>query len=609
MERYRQLFLEESLRHLGAVEDRLTGPEGEGREALDAVFREVHSLKGMAAAMGYAPMAELSHRLEDRLDAWRREGQIPPGGRELCLQVSDRLAEMRDDVAGGGRGDREWADLAAALAAPSAPGGLRVRVLLDPGAAAPAARAYLILSRFRELDPDLSSEPSEAELLAGRGPRVLELILGAETPRDAVEAVYGTLTEVAGLAFPGAEPVAALPAEPEPPPAAPDPPTLRLPETVSAPVRLLDDFVDLLGELTISRSHLEATARTLGSDLLQDEVERLGKTVRSLQDRVMTLRMLPFALITGGLRRLVREHGEKLGKAVELRVAGEEIGLDKSILLRVADPLAHLLRNALDHGLEAPGERRKHGKPELGTVRIEARRARSRVEITVADDGRGVDAEAVRRRAVELGFLREEESRRLTPAELLGYLFRPGFTTRTTVSALSGRGVGLDAVKAGVEGLGGSLQVSSVLGEGTEVRLNLPLSVAVVPVLLVEVGASAVALPTAAILRTAEAQPRDVRRKERGHVLLTERGEVPIVSLARLLRLPGRQQFERLPLVLVYSGRGLAALAVDRFLREEDLFVKPLRSPLRALPGVSGYAVLGDGRLAFLLDPPTLLPA
>lgn len=283
--------------------------------------------------------------------------------------------------------------------------------------------------------------------------------------------------------------------------------------------------------------------------------------------------------------------------------------MDKSILLQVSDPLVHLLRNALDHGLEPPEERVQKGKPARGTIEVRAARARNRVEITVADDGRGIDVEAVRQAAVAAGLHREPESRRLGNAEVLACLFRPGFTTRNEVSEWSGRGVGLDVVKSKVEGLGGTIEVTSSVGSGTRFRLSLPLSVAIVPVLMVTVGDSVLALPTANVVRTVEAQPRDIRKKEGVHVLLTEQGQVPILSLARVLRLDGRQRFDRVPLVLAQTGAGVTALAVDGFVREEDLFIKPLRGPFRALRGLSGYSVLGDGRLVFLLDPPTLFTA
>ncbi len=623
-DKYRKLFLDESRRHLQVVEDRMLA-EGElSPSDLDEVFREIHSLKGMASTMGFGAMSGLAHRLEDALDRWRSLGGLPGArARDVVLRVCDRLAEMRDDIASGSGGDLDWQDLDAALGDVLAPrpgleDAVHVRLHLDPDCGSPAARAYLCLLRYRELDPDLESDPDEDRLLSGDAGDTLDLYLRG-VDRDGIQAVYAGLTEVRALTFPDDDATAGDDSPPPDPPIRPAPSPspvredpsgaadkVRLPEVVQAPVGLLDEFVDLLGELTITRSNIEETARGLGSELLLDEVDRLGKLVRTLHERVMGLRMLPFSLITGGLRRLVRDHARQLGKEVELRVSGEEIGMDKSILLEVSDPLVHLLRNALDHGLEPPDERRRKGKPERGSIELRAIRTRNRVEVTVRDDGRGVDVESVRRRAVDLGLFQEDDSRRLSPSEIFACLFRPGFTTRTEASSLSGRGVGMDVVKSKVESLGGAIELVSAPGEGTEVRLSLPLSVAIVPVLLVAVGESVLAFPTPAVVRTVEAQPRDVRKKEGGHVLLTEEGQVPILSLGQVLRLQGRRQFERMPLVVTQTPRGPTALAVDAFIREEDLFIKPLRGPLQALRGLSGYSVLGDGRLVFLLDPPSL---
>ncbi|MBI5015748.1 MAG: chemotaxis protein CheA [Deltaproteobacteria bacterium] len=620
MERYRTLFLDESRRHLETAEGILVAGVGGAGSEVDALFREIHSLKGMAASMGYAAMAELAHRLEDHLDRWRAGAVSPtPDGIDLCLKACDRLRAMREDVEQGGVGDAPWDDLASRLsdapghdAAGSAPT-LRVRVTIDPACESPAARAYLVLLRFRELDPRLSSEPAEAEILRGRPVASLDLSLQG-VGRESVTALFESLTEVASLAFLDDGPTpsrlaAAAVARPEP--SAEDrgeeESRLRLPDTVQAPIRLLDEFVDLVGELTITRSHLDDTARTLGSEILREEVDRLGGLIRTFHSRVMGLRMLPFSIVTGGLKRVARDVAGRLGKDVELRVSGEEIGMDKSILLHLSDPLVHLLRNALDHGLELPEERRRKGKPAAGTIEIRAGRAKNQIEVTVSDDGRGIDGEAVRRKAVEAGLFGDEESRRLGTREILACLFRPGFSTRAEVSELSGRGVGLDVVKTQVDALGGSIELVSVPGAGTEVTLTLPLSVAIVPVLTVAVGSSVLALPVTSVASTIEALARDVREKDGAHVLLTEQGQVPIVSLARLLRLKGQRRFERMPLVLVQGGAGLSALAVDRFLREEDLFIKPLKGPLRRLPGLSGYSVLGDGGLVFLLDPASLL--
>jgi len=621
MERYKKLFLDESMNHLRAVEDWAVGSGGFDRPALDALFREIHSLKGMAASMGYTAMAALAHRFEDRLDTWRRADRPPPEtARDLCLKVCDRLAQMREDVAEGRPDGRDWADLAPELAPQDEvpqDSGLDVRIGIDPDSGSPAARAYLILLRFRELDPSVRSKPSESEILQGASASELRLTLHGVTSEE-VKALYDTLTEVSGLSF-GAE----SPAPPErpmpepapagapetavrPPQAASDETRVRLPDTVQVPVHLLDDFVDILGEMTIARSHMEDSVRALASEILREEVDRLGKLVRAFHERVMALRMLPFSLITGGLKRLVREHAAKLGKEVELRVSGEEIGLDKSILIHISDPLVHLLRNALDHGIETPEERRQRGVAARGTIEVRAARTRNRVEVSVVDDGHGIDVEAVRLKAVEVGYFREEESRRLSPQEILACLFRPGFTTREAVTELSGRGVGLDVVKSRVEALGGTIELRAHPGGGTEVHLSLPQSVAIVPVLLVEVGANALAFPTASVVRTVEAQARDIRKRDGDPVLLTEHGQVPILSLARVLRLQGRKKFQRVPLALVQTRSGVRALAVDRFLREEDLFIKPLRGRLRVLRGISGYSVLGDGRLVFLLDPPTL---
>jgi two-component system chemotaxis sensor kinase CheA len=210
-------------------------------------------------------------------------------------------------------------------------------------------------------------------------------------------------------------------------------------------------------------------------------------------------------------------------------------------------------------------------------------------------------------KAVEAGIFREEESRTLPTREIFASLFRPGFSTRTEVTELSGRGVGLDVVKSKVEHLSGGIELTSTPGAGTRFRLTLPLSVSILPVLTVEVGTNVVAFPVGAISSTVEVSPQDVHEQDGGQVLLANGGQVPVISLAQVLTLEGAHRGDRLPFVILQNPSGTVALAVDRFLREEDLYVKPLRGPLHRIPGVSGYSMLGDGRLVFLLDPATLL--
>ncbi|MBI5446282.1 MAG: chemotaxis protein CheA [Deltaproteobacteria bacterium] len=622
MDRYLRLFLEESAKHLAKAEEILAA-DAPGPGERDALFREIHSLKGMAASMGYGDMAELAHTLADVFDAWRPAGRADPAGIQTALRACDRLSEMREDIAAGGEGKVPWSDLSLAPNRPSESGAepdaerLVVRFLIDPGCLAPAARAYLILTRFRELGVLLSSLPSEEELLGGHCGCELLLTLEGVARAD-VEALCDTLTELKGIEFPGQEaastalslelvgPATGTEVEPVQPAAAAAESEVRLPETVPVPVAVLDEFVGLLGELTIARSRLDETVRPFGSEIVSEELGRMARVVRSFQERVMALRTLPFGLVAATLKRAVRSASAALGKEVELKLVGEGIGLDKTVLLQIADPLLHLVRNSVDHGVESPEERRRKGKPSRGTVEIRATRTRNSVEVVVADDGKGIDREAVRKKAVASGFFTEEESRLLPHCEVLACLFRPGFSTREAVTELSGRGVGLDVVKSHIEGIGGTAELRSTPGAGTEIRLLLPLSVAIVPVLTVAVGKSTLAFPVGSVVRTAEATPKEIEARNGSHVFLAPEGELPVLRVAKLLRLAGAKRFRRLPLVLLQTAGGLVAAAVDRFLREEELFIKPLKGPLRRLKGVTGYSILGDGRLVFLLDPANL---
>jgi two-component system chemotaxis sensor kinase CheA len=440
--------------------------------------------------------------------------------------------------------------------------------------------------------------------------------------------VYDTLTDVAGLRFP--EPVAAPCPSPKPLADTPAsagidfpregelknseailaagiPAELGLPETVEVSTRILDELLEIVGELTLTRARVNALAQGERMQPLQDEARRMGALLRKLDEGVMNARLLPFSLIAGRLRRFVREQAEVLGKEVQLTVSGERIGLDKAVMLRLSGALVHLLRNALDHGMETAAERSASGKRETGSITISLNRERNALRLRVADDGRGIDTDAVLARAVERGLTSAEDASTLPRDRIFEFLFAPGFSTRKEVGALSGRGVGLDAVRTEIMRMGGSVAVNAESGRGTEFLIELPVSPAVAPVLLVEVEGLPLAFPVHSVLRTYEAMRSDLRKDASGKfVFLHDKQEYPLRTLASQIGVEARLDPKRFAVVAVGFGEKVGCWAVDRLLREEEVFVKPFRGPWARLRGVTGYSLLGDGRLVYLLEPAEL---
>jgi two-component system chemotaxis sensor kinase CheA len=341
---------------------------------------------------------------------------------------------------------------------------------------------------------------------------------------------------------------------------------------------------------------------------LDEGVDRLHTIVKELHGQLMGVRMTPLALVTERLPRIARDVARKLGRQVEVEVVGSEIELDRAILEELSDPLLHLLRNAVDHGIEAPHLRLLAGKPASGHITITARRDRDRVVLEIADDGKGMNTGRLREAAVRRGSLTSEQAAALTEREALALASLPGVSTAEEVTDLSGRGVGLDAVRKTLETVGGALELESTRGVGTRVTLRLPLTVAVQAVLLVQVGQEVLGLPIAKVHGAANVKYASLDRS-RGGPLLPYGGElIPVHDLAELLGFESAGRDDR-SVVVAEGADGRIGLAVDGLLGQHEAVLKPLAPPLQAVSGLSAVTVLGTGRPVFILDVARLLAA
>jgi two-component system chemotaxis sensor kinase CheA len=460
-----------------------------------------------------------------------------------------------------------------------------VTVELAADAAAPAARGLLVLRELARFGTLLESAPGEAELRQGRGAlRLQASLLTAEAPAR-VEAAVGAMADVASVSV-------AVASRSE----ATRPVSGEGGRTVRVRTELLDRFVDLAGELITHRYMLQAAAQQERWGEVREGIDQLRRLVGDLHHHVLQVRMMPLESITGRLPRLVRDLCRKSGKEVRLRVEGEKIELDRAILEELADPLIHMVRNAVDHGIA-----------RSGTVTVRARREKDLALLEVADDGRGIDPAAIRRKAVEKGLLTPAQAERLRDRDALLLVCAPGFSTAAEVTETSGRGVGMDVVKSAVESLGGTLAIDSAVGAGTRIRLRLPLSVAIIQVLLVECAGHTLGLPVTRVRRTLELERAQVRAGGRQVVADLDGETVPLVPLGKMLGLPAAVPRGTLPVVLSeHRGRSLG-LVVDRLVGQREVFVKSLAFPLDRLAGVGGATVLGDGSVVFIIDPQALV--
>jgi len=540
------------------------------RPTLDAVFRGFHTIKGGAGFLDLPPMVALCHAFEDRIDAARS------GTRELdaaafdgAQRAVDLLLDMLDAL---GRGE-DLGEVDAAL--------LRQVRGGDAPAAAPAQAALDLPDNLDDLDFD-----ALLDSLHGEG------------------------------AIPGAAPAPAPVAAPPPRPAAPAKPAAaekpapaatETEQTVRVDVRRLDALVNLVGELVLARNRLKTLRPGVHDENLDRAVTALDTVTARLQGAVMSARMQPVSRVFTRFPKLARDVARQLKKQVELVVEGGETELDRNLVEALADPLVHLVRNAIDHGIEMPDARRAAGKPEQGTVRLTAQQEGDHVAIEVSDDGGGIDPEAIRRSAIRKGLIDTEAAARLGEDECLSLLFLPGFSTRTEVSDLSGRGVGMDVVQSKIRELSGQVQIQSDLGKGSRFIIRVPLTLAILPTLLVELDDDVYALPLVRVIEVVTHDDSEVLWMDGQKILDLRERPLPVLSLREWLGLGDGRTTEATRGVVLQAGEQRFCLLVDRVVGREEVVIKALPRSLRGLPGYAGASLVGDGRMALILDVDALL--
>ncbi|WP_324717160.1 chemotaxis protein CheA [Carboxydochorda subterranea] len=634
-EEMRALFVDEARERVQALNEGLLQYEGGSADdpsVLQEIFRAVHTIKGMAGTMGYEPMVELSHALESVFDELRSAPSARPPEEtfDLLFSAASALETMVETVASGGNldaPDPSWQALTQALRQASRSGGTAVpssaaraaaevghtavpagttlysvEVRLDPHCSWKGPRAYTVLRALEAFGPIVSTQPPRQALEAEQFDDRFVVLLATHEPRSRVEAAAlgvsevraAVVTEVPASTNGSASSAIRLTKSPGA--------ALSPESTVRVETARLDALVELVGELVVSASQIEDRYQQ-GQMPEESHVDKLGRVTADLQHAVMRLRMVPLRQVFSRFPRSVRDLARALGKQVEFIVEGEETELDRSIVNAIGEPLLHLIRNAVDHGIEPPEERRKAGKPASGRIRLSARHEGNGVIVELEDDGAGIDVERIRRKAIDSGRLSAQEAASMPAEQLIQLIFEPGFSTAKQVTDVSGRGVGMDAAKAVIESLGGRLVVETRRGYGTRCIVRLPLTLAIIRALLVEAGGQLLGLPSEAV-QSIESVDDSHTETVRGQRVLRYRDRlVPLVSLQEKLDLPPSDDDKKSRLAVVLStGSRYVALLLPRVVGLQDLVIRSLGGYLK-VPGVAGAAILGSGRIALILDP------
>ncbi len=619
--RYAELFLTESREHLSAINHLLLAleREPEATEPVRDLFRAAHTIKGMSAAMGYTAVAELTHEMESVLDRVRRGDELlSPLLLDLLFAAADAL-ERGIELAVAGRADElNVLELVMRLrgAGPRTPteelaiptnteefaippvmvdGRLQLRVRL--GAATPlrGVRAFLVVRRAETLGRVVEVQPAVEALQREEFDREFRLCIETTAAPALVVEQLSAVGEVESVVVEGGSGRGTADVADR----------WRATRSVRVELARLDRLTNQIGELVIARGRLAQLTAENGDNELKETVATASRMIAELQDGIMSCRMVPVGQVFDRFPRLVRDAARSLGKRIEFSVQGQEIELDRSMLDEIGEPIVHLLRNAVDHGIESPEIRVAGGKPEQGRLRLTATRERSSVMIRVEDDGRGIDRELVLRKARELALLREDVAE-LSEDELLRLIARPGFSTARNVTALSGRGVGIDIVQSKVRALGGSVEIRSAEGEGTVVTVRLPLTLAIVRALLARVGEETYAVPLTHVDETVELERCAVRTVQ-GREVMVMRGDVlPLLRSRTLFELPASEN-AREQVIVLEMGERRAGLVVDELTGQQDIVVKQF-DPVRGGAAMFGGAtILPDGSPALIVDAGSLL--
>lgn len=661
---YRELYLEELDEQLQLIEEEVLRLEREGPadSAIDRLFRAAHTLKGSSAAMGYHKMKEVTHHVEHLLDQVRN-GQLSVAKPLINLMFTglDVMKGLQDEII---QTDSETADISSLLqelqqyslleaseaeafeknavspewherlkqhvkqAIQAGKKLFSIRVSLSPHAQMRLPRMYLVETELRNYGTMVDSDPPSWESLKEEEIHEVTWILASNDLDDhglkkSVSAILDVET-VDVLPFLLSD----IPGNAEAPkellPEAADSSLLQRSEmpgtkskspTIRVNIERLDHLMNLAGELVIDQTRFQQIKQLFrqkfGADELVEELvqlsDHLSLLTSELQDGVMKARMFPIEQLYSRFPRMVRDLSESLGKQVDLILQGKDTELDRNLIEEIGDPLIHLIRNAVDHGIERPEQRRLIGKSERGTVTISAIHQDNHVVISIRDDGAGMDADKLRLSAVQKGILSQAEAQRISDDEALHLIFRPGFSTAAEVSEVSGRGVGMDIVRNNIERMSGMIDIETVKGEGTVFQIRLPLTLAIVTGLLVKISGRTFIIPMSSVAEITRVETDEIKRLQGEPVIKIRQQVIPVVWLQEHFQYPHSPARNYLPMVIIGRAEKRVALAVDELIGNQEIVIKSLGSFIARTDGISGATILGSGNVALILDVETII--
>jgi two-component system, chemotaxis family, sensor kinase CheA len=650
-----KLFLQEADEQLQLLDEDIVKleKEAENMTLLQEIFRAAHTIKGSSSMIGHKRMSDLAHAMEDVLDRVRKKTIV------INAQIVDSLLLSLDtlktlkreliDLDSQETDIKPYVDALHSIVVNVPSGnidnnqriaanrsgeekseqkvnggqqGFEITVNLKQETQWAAVRCYQIIHELSGKGQIIRSNPSLADIDAGKSATKINLFLASKASEAELNLLIKNIEDVEGSVFVAYQGTATeISNETENRKTAPEQTNQKKEEsnnnqTVRVNITRLDTLMEQMGELVINRNSASQISKTLVEKYPDDEIvqnlsdslSQVGKIVSTLQQDIMTIRMLPIEIVFNSLPRMVRDLARKMNKNIDFTVDGQDTEVDRSVIEYLRDPLVHLLRNSVDHGIESAEERRAAGKDEVGKIRLCAFQQQDNITITVTDDGKGLDTKSIKEAAIRKQLISQEEAAKLDENEIIDLIFSSGLSTAKKTTDVSGRGVGLDIVKTNVQAIGGSVRVSSEKGQGTKFSLILPLTLAIIPALLVTTGQSTCAIPLSSVVEANNIRKSDIKTIRGREVIIFRNKVLPLLRLSQIFDSHNDlERYSSYNIVVIRNSDSQIGMIVDSLIGQQEVVVKSLNRFIAKGGGITGASILGDGQVVLILDPGSLV--
>lgn len=646
---YKDEFISEARDHLDILNDALLilEKDPDDMENINRIFRSFHTLKGNAAAMEFMRFSELAHALEDVMSKIRdKELEVSKNTMDMIFDGCDTLEQGLEDISNdkpenisidgliselketlgakeeayivniGEKAEltgednkkiQEWKNQNRKI--------FRLIIVFDKNNQLKTAKAMLILRNISAISTLIKTTPASEDIKAGKFDTEIELIAASELQKEEIEKIVNDISGLKHAFILGLDEVYNKPKETAHEEKELDKAAIankhrtdvvKQIQSVKVDMKKLDKLMNLVGELLISNIRMQDCNKKKDYSALKIVLAEVDRLILELQEEVTEIRMVPIGNIFNRFPRMVRDLAEKEGKKINLIIEGQEIEFDRTVLDEIGDPLVHLLRNCVDHGIEKPEERIDVGKPEQGTVKLIAKREKNNAVIKVTDDGAGIDTKKVKEISIKKGIITEDEAAKMTDKEIQMLIFRAGFSTSEVITDVSGRGVGMDVVLNKIKELGGSLKLDSAAGKGTSVEMQLPLTLAIITAFLVKAGDNICAIPLTAVEETVDIKKEQIKTIQGNKVFILRESEVPLFWLHDIMGLKREEKDILIVMIVNRSGEKIG-IVVDSIIAQQQILIKGLQDIVKGTKGIAGATIMGDGTVALILDIETLL--